>query len=169
MTPRLSGTTAALTGTALIVLPLLALGLKLGSAGWMVVAMIWTAPVWLVGYGIQVAVAITGYLTARGALRSGPGVTRVAVVAWATSIGAVLAGLFLVDGGDMDDWGSTFMLWMGQAGDSAAADLSGGVFSIAALVWILGWVWLVVEWIAALVRRRRATRAARVEAAAPAA
>ncbi len=158
MTRPISPTTARLTGIALVVLPLVALALKLASAGWMVVAIIWTAPVWLIGYGLQVAVAASGYLGGRAALREGTGARRALIAAWATSIAVVLVGIFLVDGGDSGDWGSTFMLAAGLAGDGDAADVSSGIFVIAASVWIAGWLWLVVEWVVALVRRRRAAR-----------
>ncbi|MBD7956502.1 hypothetical protein H9651_02490 [Microbacterium sp. Sa4CUA7] len=158
MTRALSSTTARLTGTALIVLPLVALALKLASAGWMVVAIIWTAPVWLVGYALQIAVAASGYLGGRGALREGTGARRALIAAWATSIAVVLVGFFLVDGGDSGDWGSTFMLAAGLAGDRAASDVSSAVCVVAASVWLAGWMWLVVEWVVALVRRRRAAR-----------
>jgi len=160
MTRRLSDTTATLTGLALLILPALALLLKLGSLGWMVFALFVTAPLWILGYAVQVAVAISGYFSTRGALRDGPAATRGLVYSWATSIAVVCVGFFLVDGGDSGDWGSTFMLWTGLAGDSGAADVSTAIFMLAVFVWLVTWVCLVVEWILALVRRRRASRAA---------
>ena len=159
MTRRLSDTTATLTGLALILLPIVALLVKLASLGWMVFALFITAPLWLVGYGVQVAVAISGYFSARAVLREGPVATRALVYSWATSVAVVLVGLFLVDGGDTDEWGSTFMLWTGLASDSAASTVSTAVCNLALLVWVVCWVCLVTEWIAALVRRRRARRA----------
>ncbi|MCR2784236.1 MULTISPECIES: hypothetical protein [unclassified Microbacterium] len=165
MTRPLSPAIAVLTATALIVLPPIALVFKLGSAGWVMLALVITAPLWLIGYGVQIAAAVNGYLTPRAVLRERPAALRGLIAAWATSIAVVLVGLFLVDGGDTGPGGSTFMLWTGQAGDRAASELSSGVSSLAAFVWIAGWLWLVVEWIAALVARRRATRAARETAA----
>ncbi|MCR2799284.1 MULTISPECIES: hypothetical protein [unclassified Microbacterium] len=159
MTRRLSDTTATLTGIALLTLPVLAMALKLASLGWMVFALFVTAPLWIIGYALQVAVAVSGYLRSRGALREGPVATRGLVYSWATSIAVVFAGLFLVDGGT-GDLGSTFMLWTGLAGDSGAAAVSTAVFTLAVFVWLVTWACLVVEWILALVRRRRASRAA---------
>ncbi|MCR2791599.1 hypothetical protein NQ156_00805 [Microbacterium sp. zg.Y625] len=160
MTRRLSDTTATLTGLALITLPALALLLKLASPGWMVFGLLVTAPLWILGYAVQMAVAVSGYFISRGALREGPVATRGLVYSWATSVAVVFAGFFLVDGGDTGHLGSTFMLWTGLAGDSGAADLSSAIFSLAVFVWLVTWACLVVEWIIALVRRRRASRAA---------
>ena len=160
MTRRVSDTTATLTGLALLLLPALALMVKLASLGWMVFALYIAAPVFIVGYGVQAAVAISGYFSARAVLRDGPVATRALVYSWATSVSVVLAGLFLVDGGDSGDWGSTFMLWTGLAGDSAASAVSSAICNLAIFIWLVGWVCLVVEWIAALVRRRRAAKAA---------
>ncbi len=77
--------------------------------------------------------------------------------AWVTSIAVVLAAFFLVDGGDTT-WGWTFMVMFGLDGDSGAGDVSTTLFEVTAAGWLLGWVWLVVEWIVALVARRRIAR-----------
>ncbi len=160
MTRRLSDTTATLTGLALLLLPAVALMLKLASLGWMVFALFVAAPLFVVGYGVQAAVAISGYFSARAVLRDGPVARRALVYSWATSVSVVLAGLFLVDGGDSGDWGSTFMLWTGLANDSAASAVSSAICNLAIFVWVVGWVCLVVEWIAALAHRRRAAKTA---------
>lgn len=168
----MSDTTATLTGLALLLLPAVALLVKLASLGWMIFILYVAAPLFIIGYCLQAAVAISGYFSARAVLRDSPVATRALVYSWATSVAVVLVGFFLIDGGTTGPGGSTFMLWTGLAGDSAASMVSTALFSIALFVWLVGWFCLVAEWISALVRRRRATKearvgAAQVEAAAP--
>lgn len=45
---------------------------------------------------------------------------------------------------------------MTDAGDA----ITGTAFSISALLWIGGWLWLVVEWVIQLVLARRGRKAA---------
>jgi len=113
-------------------------------------------PLMLAGYIVQIVLAIRGYLRAGGFVHTAPNRARLVAAAWATTIGGVLTAFFTVDGGD-HEWGSTFMLWTGLASNSAAGDVSTVLAWIAASAWVLGWVWLVVEWI--LARRSPATGA----------
>lgn len=149
-----------ITGIALIALPLVAWGFKLMSMGWMILIII-MGPILalLIGYVLQIVIASQGFLSAR-ALFAGVG-RRPGIAAWATSVGIVLFGVFMPDGGDVG-YGSTLQVWLGSYGPNAeavhaATDGLNGVLAFAsAAVWLGGFVWLVVEWIMALVRRRRA-------------
>lgn len=148
----------------LIVAPLLALVVKFFSFGWMMVFVLF-GPIFLLiaGYVVQIIIASQGFLSKRdlfGATRR-----RATAAAWTTSIGVVLFGLFAPDGGD-SSFGSTLQIWLGAGGVNASAvhqatdDLTYVGAALTAAAWIGGFVWLFVEWIIALVRRRRASAVA---------
>lgn len=151
---------AALTiaGLALILAPIIAVVLKLGSIGWLMVIALWTLTVpaiLLLGWALQIVIAATGFFGRRSCFAGASSARRAIAAAWTTSVGALLLGLVLVDGGDTA-WGSTLMYWTGTASDDAIGAISSTVTWIALVPWLGGWVWLLVEWIAALVRRSRA-------------
>lgn len=153
---------ARITGVALIILPLVALGLKMFSFGWlMVMLMFGPVLVMLVGYIVQIIISVQGFLSKRelfGAARQ-----RATWSAWITLIGLLLLSLFVPDGGD-NGYGSTVQVWLGAYGSSAdavhaATDTLTDVMTFLALAaWVVGFAWLVIEWIAALVRRGAARR-----------
>ena len=153
---------AALTiaGWAAILAPLVGLALKFVSAGWLLVVMVWTFPVWILGYALVVVAAAHGMLRRKGALRAPDAVRRRAVIwALAASIGVVLVGLTIIDGGDTaESIGSALTRMFGADGDSALADTSSAIVAPAVAAWLIGSIALVVEWIAALVRRRRQSK-----------
>jgi hypothetical protein len=156
------------TGIALIALPLVALGLKVFSFGWMMV-MVMFGPVFVLvaGYALQIVIAVQGFLVRRSLFEAAPGRTRAIVAAWLTSIGVVLVGVFMPDGGDIG-YGSTLQVWLGaysgSEGVEAMHEATDGLTSvltwIAGLAWVAGFLWLLAEWVAALVQRRRARRVA---------
>lgn len=162
---------AALTiaGWAAILAPLVGLALKFVSAGWLLVVMIWTFPVWIIGYALVVVAAAHGMLRRTGALRAPDAVRRRAIIwAWVASIGVMFVGLTIVDGGDTtESIGSALTRMFGAGGDSALADTSSAIVAPAAAAWLLGSIALVVEWIAALVRRRRRSKPAAPPVAPP--
>ena len=144
----------AIAGVVLIVAPLLAAVVKFFSFGWLFFIILGALLVIVPGYVLQVVIAISAFLRGRGAVRVAPGRSRAIAAAWLTSVGVVLTGFFLVDGGDMS-WGSTFMYLFGMDSDPSAESISHVFFWISSSAWVLGWVWLVVEWILAMVARRR--------------
>jgi len=151
--------TASLTiaGLALIVVPLIATGIRFASFGWYMVMVIWTLVVpaaLIIGWVLQIVIAGTGCFGRRG-LFAGSGRGRAIAAAWTTSGGLLLFALCFVDGGDIS-WGSTLMYWTGTEGDDAVGTVSTALTWIALVPWLGGWIWLVAEWIGALVRRRRA-------------
>ncbi|KAA9130716.1 hypothetical protein [Microbacterium caowuchunii] len=147
-------TTALLTGVSLIVLPLVGAAFKILWPGWMLVIILFVSPVLLIGYGLQVAIAASGFLSARAVLRDGERRRPALWAAWLTAIGVVVVGLFFGDGGD-SSWGSAFMYIVGAESDDGVAAVSSVLAWVGAIAWIGGWIWLVVEWIRALIRRRR--------------
>lgn len=155
---------STLTGVALIVAPLLAWVLKSFSTGWMMVIIIF-GPILLLlaGYALQIVIASQGFLSKRELF--GTARLRATIAAWLTSLGVLVLGVFMPDGGDMY-FGSTFQVWLGAYGPNADAvhaatdGLNSVVATVAALAWIAGFVWLAVEWIVALIRRRRLARPA---------
>lgn len=146
----------AAAAIALIVLPLVGLAIKLAWPGWMLFFVMMVLPALLIGYVVQVIIAITGFLTRRAVFRTSAGRMRALTAAWLTSVGIVVTAFFFVDGGDTE-WGSAFMYTVGGASSSELGNVSSAVSYVFGIVWIGGWVWLLVEWISALMVRRRAS------------
>lgn len=154
-----TSTTSRLTGIALIVLPLIALGLKSFSFGWMMVFIIF-GPIFvmLIGYVLQIVIAAQGFLSRKDLL--GPARKRATIAAWTSLVGILVLGVTMPDGGDTG-WGSTLQVWLGVYGENADAihaatdTLTNVLAFIAGAAWIIGWVWLTVEWIGAYARRRK--------------
>lgn len=147
----------AVAGWVAILAPVLALLLKLPSFGWFMVIVIWTSPLWILGYVLLVVVVSLGMLRRRASLREPRSRrTRSIVWAWLTSAGVVLLGLALVDGGDTNESvQSTLTMLLGVPGGSSGPnDASMVVAGVGALAWIVGYVALLMEWLAALARRR---------------
>jgi hypothetical protein len=160
MTTSIPRVSAILVGLALILLPLVALAVKtIAYPGWMLVIMIFYSPVFLIGYAIQIVVAANGLLRERGVLRTGSAGRRPVIAAWLTSVAVVASAFFLVDGGDDGRYGSVFTELMGTSSTAAGESASMAVFMLCAMLWIAGWLWLVVEWIVQLVLARRLHRA----------
>lgn len=156
MPARRDGALAA-AGWVAIVAPLLAVALKLPSFGWLMVVVVWTFPIWVLGYVLLVVVVSLGMLRRRASLREPRSRrTRSIVWAWLTSAGVVLLGLALVDGGDTNESvQSTLTMLLGVPGGSSGPnDASMAAAGIGALAWIVGYVALLMEWLAAFARRR---------------
>jgi len=151
---------ARITGIALIVLPLIALLLKTFSFGWMMVFIIF-GPIFVmvIGYVLQVIAAAQGFLSKKG-LFDAARLKRATIAAWVSIAGALVLGVTMPDGGDTG-WGSTLQVWLGVYGENgeavhAATDgLTTVLAYIAAVAWVVGWIWLMVEWIGAFAVRRR--------------
>lgn len=155
-------TLARVTGIALIVLPLVALLLKVMSFGWMMVFIIF-GPIFVmaIGYVLQIIVAAQGFLSKKSAgLFDTARAKGATIAAWLTLAGVLVLGLTMPDGGDTG-WGSTLQVWLGAYGEHgeavhAATDVLTYVLAYAAaFAWIAGWAWLMVEWIGAFAQRRR--------------
>lgn len=160
MTTSIPRVSAILVGLALILLPLVALAVKtIAYPGWMLVIMIFYSPVFLIGYATQIVVAANGLLRERGVLRTGSAGRRPVIAAWLTSVAVVASAFFLVDGGDDGRYGSVFTELMGTSSTAAGESASMAVFMLCAMLWIAGWLWLVVEWVVQLVLARRLHRA----------
>ncbi|RGE20088.1 hypothetical protein [Leucobacter sp. wl10] len=154
---------SVITGVALIVAPLVAWGLKLVSGGWMVFVIIFgPILVLLAAYALQIVIAAQGFLSKRelfGAAR-----LRATLAAWLTSLCVLALGIFMPDGGDTD-YGSTLQVWMGAYGPNSDAvhaatdDLTAIAALLSAVLWVGAFVWLFVEWVVALGRRRRSALA----------
>jgi hypothetical protein len=154
-----SRTTAVLAGLALIVLPFIALLVKFVYPGWMLFIMMLYSPVLLIGWATQIVIAANGLLRARGVLRTVTAGLRPIIAAWATSVGVVGVGFFLIDGGDDGNSGSAFTELIGTSSTSAGSDLSMALCLACAAVWVGAWLWLLIEWIAQLVLAGNARRA----------
>ncbi|NLA64370.1 MAG: hypothetical protein GX862_00230 [Leucobacter sp.] len=155
---------AIVTGLALILAPLIGWAFKLISIGWFVVIVMFGPIVLLVaGYIVQIIIASQGFLSRRPLFGARQRLATIA--AWLTSVAVVLLGIVMPDGGDAY-YGSTLQLWLGAYGPNgdavhqATTGLNDTLFVICTLVWLGGFVWLVVEWVIALVRRSRERKAA---------
>lgn len=146
-------------GLALIVAPPLAILLKsVAYPGWMMFIVVLGGIPLLLGYALQIIVAGNGMLRARGVFNADPGARRGLLAAWLTSIGVVLVAFFLVDGGDDGVYGSAFTALIGTSSTPEGEQVSMGLALAAVAVWLGDWLWLVVEWVLLLARRRRASR-----------
>ncbi|WP_413317280.1 hypothetical protein AA0Z99_10940 [Agrococcus sp. 1P02AA] len=156
--PTAAGRSMALTAWVTILAPLVAVAIKLASAGWLVVFLVLSSPLWLAGYALLVVCVSRGMLRTQGVLRERRRRVRARIWAWMTSIGVVLAGLTVIDGGDSPgSVQSTLTLLLGApASSSSLHDLSELIALIAVLAWAVGWVALLVEWAVGAQSRRRA-------------
>lgn len=147
------------TGIALIVLPLVAVALKLVSAGWMLVFIIF-GPIFVfaICYVLQIVIAAQGFLSRKDLM--GPAKKRATIAAWVSLLGLLVLAIALPDGGD-SGWGSTLQVWLGVYGENAEAvhsatdTLTTVLAYVAAAAWVIGWVWLAVEWVGAHAQRRK--------------
>lgn len=154
-----SSTTSTLTGIALIVLPLVALGLKMFSFGWMMVFVIF-GPIFVMAicYVLQIFIAVQGFFSKKNLF--GPAMKRATIAAWTSLIGFLVLGITMPDGGDTG-WGSTLQVWLGAYGENADAvhaatdGLTTVLAYVAGAAWVIGWVWLAIEWIGAHAQRRK--------------
>lgn len=146
----------AIAGWVAIIAPLSAIALKLPTGGWLLVGMVFSFPIWLLGYAAVITAAVS-MLRRRGALRRPGHRTRAVIWAWLTSIGVMVVGFTVVDGGDTSESvASTLSLVAGQTGvDSPVNDVSNAIAGVAAIAWLAGWLALVIEWMIAMARRRQ--------------
>ncbi len=144
-------------GLALVIAPPIAILVK-GAVypGWMLLIIFFSGIPLLLGYALQIVIASNGMLRERGVFNTAAGSRRGVAAAWLTSAGVLLAAFFLVDGGDDGTYGSAFTMLLGNSSTPAGEQLSGAFLLLAALLWLGGWLWLVVEWVVLLVRARRA-------------
>ncbi|WP_309129509.1 hypothetical protein [Microbacterium sp.] len=159
MSTRVPRASAVIAGLALIVLPPLAVLLKLSVfPGWMMVLAIWSSPLLLIGYAVQVVIAANALLRSRGVFSRTAAARRGLIAAWLTSIGVLAAAFFLVDGGDDGRYGSAFTELLGTSSTGTGETLSMQFFAVCAALWLGGWLWLLFEWIVRLVKSRSARR-----------
>lgn len=158
MNSRVSRASTRAAGLALILLPLLALVVKGLAPGWMLVIIIWSSPLLLLGYALQIVVSAHGLLRERGVLRRPGAGKRGVIAAWTTSVAVVSAAFFLIDGGDDGRSGSPFTMLFGLE-STAASDLSMIAFTVSAIIWVAAWLWLVLEWITQLIQASRERKA----------
>lgn len=171
MQRRLPRAAAIAAGLLLVVAPPAAFALKVLSAGWVLIVAFFVSPVLALGFLLQVAIAITGFLAPRGLFLT-RGRWRPVLAGIVSSLGILAVGFFLLD---FDDTGAGYSVFSDLAVGHGAItsdggtpervlaveDLSNVLAAFGAVLWIGGWVWLVVEWAFALGRRSRARRAPR--------
>ncbi|UNK71759.1 hypothetical protein [Microbacterium sp. H1-D42] len=156
MSTVISRAAAVSAGIALIVAPVAAVVLK-GSIfpGWMMFVAMMFSPVLLLGWALQIVIAVNAFLRARGVFRRSQGGWRALIAAWLTSVGVLAVAFFLVDGGDDGTYGSAFTELMGTSSTPEGESLSSVIMLACVFVWLTSWLWLVVEWIVQLVQARK--------------
>ncbi|MGY3127703.1 hypothetical protein ACVWW9_001202 [Agrococcus sp. UYP33] len=156
--PPAPGPGTVVAGIIAIAAPIVAVLVKLPSSGWLMVFFFISGLLWLAGYALLIVAVSLGMLRRRGQLRFGA--RRVRAIIWAllTSVGIVVLGFTVIDGGDTtESVQSTLTLMLGApVSPSPAHSLTEAISWIAAVAWIVGWAALVVEWIVAASRSRRA-------------
>lgn len=157
--PPASDPLLIVVGIITIAAPIVAVLAKLPSFGWlMLIVIVWGFLLWIPGYAVLVLAVARGMLRRRGVLRVGA--RRIRSIVWAllTSIGVVVLGLTLVDGGDTrESIQSTLTIMLGSPmSPSPAHALSESIGWVAAVAWLAGYVGLVVEWIVGAQRARGA-------------
>lgn len=156
--PPAPGPGTVVAGIIAIAAPIVAVLVKLPSSGWLMVFFFISGLLWLAGYALLIVAVSLGMLRRRGHLRFGA--RRIRAIIWAllTSVGIVALGFTVVDGGDSPgSIQSTLTLTLGAPeSPSPVHSLSEAISGIAAVAWIGGWIALVIEWIVAAGRSRRA-------------
>lgn len=149
------------TGVALLAIPFLTTVVKFIAPGWMLLIYAFGLVVFLPVYALVVAICVSGFFAVRNPfafVRGGRLRSRIA--GWTHPVAFLLATAVLVDGGDDGSWSSPLAVLLGLPSNSAVADAANVAAYPLAIVSALAGVWLVVEWIVALVARRRATGSA---------
>src|SRR5699024_317680 len=87
-----SAQASRITGMALIVLPLIALGLKMFSFGWMMVFVIF-GPIFVMAicYVLQIVIAAQGFFSRKDLF--GPAKKRATIAAWTSLVGFLVLGI----------------------------------------------------------------------------
>ena len=152
--PGRSGADVAVA-VALFALPWVTAAVKLIAAGWMTLIYMIGLVVFIPLYVLVIVIAISGFIGRRPAfLWAGAGRTRARVAAWLHATSFLVATAFLEDGGDSGGWQSPIEV---VSGVDLSIGATGAFFYGFAIISPLALIWLVVEWIVALVKRRRAT------------
>ena len=140
-------------GVAIIVLPIIAILVKLITPGWMLVILFYAGIILGAGYVFLVVMAASGFFGPRAAFAFvNPLRGRIAGLGHGYSL--VLFMFFLADGGDDGTWSSPFITVLRL--DAAAAASTTELFTVVFLFAALGcYVWFVVEWVLALRVKRR--------------
>jgi hypothetical protein len=155
--PRRAATVIA--GIALLVLPLVALLLKVASPGWVMVIIVIFGGIPMLGaYSFAIVVAVTGFFRRTGRFRDDTlRSLRGRFSAWLHGASLVLAAFFVTDVGDSAGAYSPFMTLFGLSDTGLVQSLS-DILTVIFLVTSIGaYVWLVVEWALAGRARRRAS------------
>lgn len=118
---------------------------------WGAVAMLATIPFALPLWGLQWVIVCQTFFSPRNAFRFSRGVGRLQVAAWGQFVTTVGAWLVVVS-----QSGSAQVY--GHPGETGGDELIATLAIPLALLAIVCTLWIIVEWIVALVRRRRARR-----------
>ena len=137
------------TGIVLIVLPLLALGVKFIVPGVMMMFVQYGGILLAGVYVLWTAMVASGFFGRRAAF-SFIDDRRARVAGWVHGVSLVLVPFFLTDGTDAA-WTSPFMKLFGVNASDTSDALAAGALTIA----IGSYVWFFIEWVIAVRVKRR--------------
>jgi hypothetical protein len=145
-------------GLALLVIPLLTSAVKFIAPGWMLLFYFFGLLAFIPLYALVIVIAATGFFSRRPAFAfADAGRTRAKVAAWTHPIAFLLATAFLPDGGDDGDWGTPVSVLFGIPNTTDFVTVTSNLFLPFVAVSAIALVILVVEWVRALMLRRRFT------------
>jgi len=150
--PR-SGVDAAVA-VALIAIPWATALVKFIAPGWMLLFYLFGLVVFIPLYVLVIVIGISGFVGSRPAfLWAGAGRIRARIAGLLHPLAFLAATAFLEDGGDSGDSQSPVevIFWL-----DLPAELSGAISYGFVMLSLGALIWLVVEWIVALVKRGRA-------------
>ncbi len=145
--------TNVVTGLAIIVLPVIALAVKLITPGWMLFILFYAGILLGALYVLLVVMASSGFFGRRAAFSFVPA-KRGRFAGLTHGVAVVLFMFFLIDGGDSDDWSSPFITVFGFDRD-AFSDLTSALCGVSLVIAVGAYLWFFVEWVIAVRVKRR--------------
>jgi hypothetical protein len=155
--PLRRGTDIA-AGIALIVIPVLTGIVKVIVPGWFMLFYFFGLVLFVPLYALVIVIAATGFFSRRAAFAfAGSGRLRAQIAAWLHPAAFLAATAVLADAGDSGEWATPLSIVFDLPNSSPVVSLTVELFGPLAAISAFALVWLVVEWIFALIARRRVT------------
>jgi hypothetical protein len=143
-------------GAALIAIPVATGVVKTIAAGWFMVFYFFGLIAFIPLYALVIVIAATGFFSRRAAFAFvGFGRIRAQIAAWVHPLAFLAATAVLGDMADDGYWASPLSIVFGIPFETSWAKAADGQYVTLVMISAAALVWLVVEWILALVARKR--------------
>jgi hypothetical protein len=143
-------------GVALIVIPVLTGMVKTIAAGWFMALYFFGLVIFIPLYALVIVIAVTGFFSRRAAFGFvNFGRIRAQIAAWVHPLAFLAATAVLGDAADDGYWASPLSLVLGIPYETSWAKAADGQYVTLVMISIGALIWLVVEWIIALIARKR--------------